>query len=254
VKIFTLGFAIGAAILLSIGAVTAQQRVVKVAYGVNSPPTQFIDSTKNFAPSGAAVELMMAVAKDAGFTVEFHPTIVADVAAGLNAKIFDASVGVQFTQIIRDLGLDFSDPIWLNTEWPAVKKTDTKPYKSFDDFKGEVVATSNAGYRDALQKSGLMKEVKYFANAPDAYASVLSGESKAVFGLAVNLTIQLKDYPDLKRVEGYQPRVPTPAGFGFRKTDTDLIAQINKSLAKLKTDGTVKTIFAKYDIDFALAP
>ena len=83
----------------------------------------------------------MAVAKDAGFTVEFHPTIGADIAAGLQAKMFDASVGVQFTQINRDLGLDFSDPIWLNTEWPAVKKTDTTPYKSFDDFKGEVVAT-----------------------------------------------------------------------------------------------------------------
>jgi polar amino acid transport system substrate-binding protein len=252
-KIFTLGFAIGAAILVNIGAVSAQQLVVKAAYNVNGPPTQFIDSTKNFAPSGAAVELMMAVAKDAGFTVEFHPTIGADIAAGLNAKMFDASVGIQFTQRNRDLGLDFSDPIWLNTEWPAVKKTDTKTYKSFDDFKGEVVATSNAGYRDALQKSGLMKEVKYFANTPDAYASVLSGESKAVFGAAINLTVQVKDYPDLQRVEGYQPRVPTPVGFGFRKADADLIAQINKSLAKLKADGTMKAIFAKYGIDFALA-
>ena len=253
-KIFTLGCAIGAAILMSLGAVSAQQHVVKVAYGVSNPPTQFIDSTKNFAPSGAAVELMRAVAKDAGFTVEFHPASGADLAPGLHAKMFDASVGVQFTQINRDLGLDFSDPIWLNTEWPAVKKTETKPYTSFDDFKGEVVATSNPAYRDALQKSGLMKEVKYFANAPDAYASVLSGESKAVFGAAINLTIQVKDYPDLKRVEGYQPRVPTPVGFGFRKTDTDLIAQINKSLAKLKADGTVKAIYAKYGIDFALAP
>src|SRR5437588_7283052 len=117
VKIFTLCFAIGAALLVSIGAVSAQQHVVKIAYGVNNPPTQFIESTKIFAPSGAAVELMMAVARDAGFTVELHPTIGADIAAGLNAKIFDASVGVQFAQSNRDLGLAFSDPIWLNTEW-----------------------------------------------------------------------------------------------------------------------------------------
>jgi hypothetical protein len=52
VKIFTLGFVIGAALLVSIGAVSAQQHVVKVAYGVNNPPTQFIDSTKNFGLSG----------------------------------------------------------------------------------------------------------------------------------------------------------------------------------------------------------
>jgi hypothetical protein len=46
VKIFTLCFAIGAALLVSIGAVSAQQHVVKIAYGVNNPPTQFIESTK----------------------------------------------------------------------------------------------------------------------------------------------------------------------------------------------------------------
>jgi ABC-type amino acid transport substrate-binding protein len=47
--------------------------------------------------------------------------------------------------------------------------------------------------------------------------------------------------------------IPAQVGFALRNTDADLVATANKSLAKLKADGTVPAIYAKYGIDFAVA-
>jgi polar amino acid transport system substrate-binding protein len=224
---------------------------VKVGYHPAAAPNEWVDP-KTGLPQGANIEVMSAVAKDAGFRVEFHPLVTDDVLAALDAKIIDLEVVFQITPARRML-IDFSDPFYQVGEGLTVTKSDTKAYASWDELKGEVIGTTAGGpYVAPLQQSGLFKEVKQYG--PEIFSALNSGEIKAVItnGLATIGTLQQGQFPDLQMVKTYQPRIVNPVGIGARKGQDDLLKRINASLAKLKADGTIKTIFAKYEIDFAL--
>jgi len=59
-------------------------------------------------------------------------------------------------------------------------------------------------------------------------------------------------YPNVHIVKSYQPKFTDEAAIGTRKDQSTLLGMTNTSLAKLKSDETVKTIFAKYGIADAL--
>ena len=56
--------------------------------------------------------------------------------------------------------------------------------------------------------------------------------------------------PKLRIVSSYVSASPKPRmGFAMQKGNSDLLGKVNRSLAKLEADGTVKAIFVKYGID-----
>ena len=79
---------------------------------------------------------------------------------------------------------------------------------------------------------------------------VNAGRLKAGFAdypiVAYNL--QQGNFPDVRLVKGYKPTVVGSVGIGVRKGDAELLKKINASLAKLKADGTVKKILAKWGL------
>jgi polar amino acid transport system substrate-binding protein len=51
-------------------------------------------------------------------------------------------------------------------------------------------------------------------------------------------------------VSSYQSQSPKPRiGIAVRKGDRELLEKINRSLAKLEADGTIKAIFANNGVD-----
>ena len=50
----------------------------------------------------------------------------------------------------------------------------------------------------------------------------------------------------MRLVKGYKPMIVGSVGIGVRKSDQELLKRINASLAKLKADGAVKKILAKW--------
>jgi polar amino acid transport system substrate-binding protein len=232
-----------------------QQQVLKVGYLGYNPPTQLLDLMTH-VPSGAAIELITAVAKDAGFTVEFHVLNVGDIIPALNANIIDISAGSQFTQAFKDQGMQFSNPIWNATEALVVSKNDSKDYKTLDDLKGEVIGVNLGGpYEDPLRKSGLYKEVRTFAGGAGAiHDAVAKGEIKAAFVNALQEADNVKNgtYPATRIAASYKPMFLNAAGFMAGKNGADLLKKVNASIAKVKGDGTTQKIFAKYGVEAAL--
>lgn len=246
--------AFAALMLSSIGIATAQQ-VVKVAYPPFGPPLYSVDAKTNLA-TGAYVEVLNAVAKDAGLSLQYHPLLVSDLALGLTSKMVDVAAGGMTITPENQAQFDFSDPIANATEAFLVKKTDATAYKSWDDFKGMVIGVqSGTVYVDPLQKSGLFPNIKIYGSSPELYQAVSTGEIKAGVSNAIILANLLGQgqWPDLKVAPGITTRIAAVNAFAFRKGQDDVVKKINVSLAKLKADGTVKTIFAKYGIEFAMA-
>jgi polar amino acid transport system substrate-binding protein len=53
-------------------------------------------------------------------------------------------------------------------------------------------------------------------------------------------------------VRSYKAALSSVLGIGVRKSEGDLLKAINTSLKKLKAEGTIRAIFAKYGIADAL--
>jgi len=237
-------------LFLAAGLPASAQQVLKVGSTPTGVPFTFLD-TKTNQIQGVMVDLITEIGKDAGFDVQVEPMQFSALIASLTSSKIDIIAAAMFITPPRKEVIDFSDPIYTYGEGLVVPKSDTKEYKSQQDLKGEVVgAQVGTAFVDALKKSGLFAEVKAYDSIPDILRDVNTGRLKAGFADYPILAYNLKQgsFPDARVVESYVPTVIGSVGIGVRKGDTELLGKINASLAKLKANGTVDKILAKWGL------
>ncbi len=261
-KATTLVFALGVSALLPLAAAAAQQQV-KVGYAPFAPPLSFLpgataDNYRTLDPNGttaqgAMIDLMNAIAKDAGFQVQFVVVPASDQLAGLSTNKIDLALNVI---VERSAVADFTDPLYKDSEALLVKKSDSERYTTWEDLKGEAIVTlKGSPFANAAQKSGIFKEVKLVTTGAEAAQAVRDPEIKAGFkGSAIDTFYNQQHgvyEPDVQMSRSYRPTFISQRGIGARKGDA-LLSRVKTSLAKLKRNGTLKMIFTKYGIDGAL--
>jgi polar amino acid transport system substrate-binding protein len=242
--------AVTAAVLAFAAMPASAQQVLKVGSTPTGIPFTFLD-TKTNSIQGIMVDLITEVGKDAGFQVEIEPMQFSTLIASLTSNKIDIIAAAMFITASRKEVIDFSDPFYTYGEGLLVPKTDTKDYTKQEDLKGEVVgAQVGTAFVDALKKSGLFGEVKAYDTIPDILRDVNFGRLKAGFGDYPILAYNLKQggFADVRLVESYKPSVVGSVGIGVRKGDSELLAKINASLAKLKANGTVDKILDKWGL------
>jgi polar amino acid transport system substrate-binding protein len=226
------------------------QQLLKVGSTPTGVPFTFLD-TKTNQIQGIMVDLITEVGKDAGFAVQVEPMQFSTLIASLTSNKIDIISAAMFITPARKEVIDFSDPIYTYGEGLIVPKSDTREYQSQQDLKGEVVgAQVGTAFVDALKKSGLFAEVKAYDAIPDILRDVNTGRLKAGFADYPILAYNLKQgsFPDARIVESYKPVVIGSVGIGVRKGDAELLGKINTSLARLKANGTVEKILAKWGL------
>jgi polar amino acid transport system substrate-binding protein len=239
-----------AALLLAAGGPASAQQVLKVGSTPTGVPFTFLD-TKTNQIQGIMVDLITEIGKDAGFAVQVEPMQFSTLIAALTANKIDIISAAMFITAARKEVIDFSDPIYTYGEGLLVPKTDSRDYTKLDDLKGEVVgAQVGTAFVDALKKSGLFAEVKVYDTIPDILRDVNTGRLKAGFADYPILAYNLKQggFPEVRLVDSYEPTVIGSVGIGVRKGDQELLSKINASLAKLKANGTVDKILAKWGL------
>ena len=103
-KSLKLGMVLGAALLASVSVANAQQQTVKVGYApFGNPLTGLPGSTtvnyrtldpKGVIAQGAMIDVINAVAKDAGIQIQFVASAVGDRVNDLNARTVDMFTSV----------------------------------------------------------------------------------------------------------------------------------------------------------------
>jgi polar amino acid transport system substrate-binding protein len=245
-----LGVAALALAFYSAGPARAQQ-VLKVGSTPTGIPFTFLDTKANKI-DGIMVDLITAIGKDAGFEVQIEPMTFSTLIASLTANKIDIIAAAMFITAARKEVIDFSEPVYSYGEGLLVAKSDTKEYKEFEDLKGEAVgAQVGTAFVEPLKKTGFFTEVKLYDSIPDIMRDVNAGRIKGGFAdypiVAYNL--QQGGFPQTRLVKEYKPTVVGSVGIGVRKSDGELLKKINSSLAKLKADGTVQKILAKWGLE-----
>jgi hypothetical protein len=82
---------------------------------------------------GAMIDLMNAIAKDAGFRVQFVMVPASEQIAALGSNKIDLALMVR---IEKGTAAEFTDPLYKDSEALLVKKNDPKRYVTWEDLKG----------------------------------------------------------------------------------------------------------------------
>jgi polar amino acid transport system substrate-binding protein len=241
-----------AAVLLLAGLSTQApaQTVLRVGSTPTGTPFTFLD-TKTNTIQGIMVDLITAIGKEAGFTVQVEAMQFSTLIAALNANKIDIVAAAMYITPPRQEVVDFSAPIYTYGEGLLVPAKDTNDYKTLEDLKGLTVgAQVGTAYVPAFQKTGYFPEVKLYDTIPDIMRDVNVGRLQAGFGdyPIVAYNVAQGNYPSLRLVKSYQSQVVGSVGIAVRKTDKELLAKINTVLAKFQADGTVKAILAKWGL------
>jgi polar amino acid transport system substrate-binding protein len=243
-----LGLAAG--LWMGFAASAQAQQTLKVGSTPTGIPFTFLDTQTNKI-QGVMVDLITAVGKEAGFEVQIEPMQFSALIGALTSNRIDVIAAAMYITEPRKQVIDFSDPIYTYGEGLFVPKTDTKEYRSLEDLKGMAVgAQVGTAYVEPLQKSGLFSEVKIYENIPDIMRDVNAGRLKAGFAdlpiVAYNL--QQGRFPEVRLVRGYKSTIVGSVGIGVRKSDQELLKKVNAGLAKVKDNGTLKQILAKWGL------
>jgi polar amino acid transport system substrate-binding protein len=238
-----------AALVVAAGAMPASaQQVLKVGSTPTGVPFTFLD-TKTNSIQGIMVDLITEIAKDAGFAVQIEPMQFSALVPSLTSNKIDIISAAMFATAARKEVIDFSDAVYTYGEGLVVPKTDAKNYASQEDLKGETVgAQVGTAFVDALKKTGLFSEVKVYDTIPDILRDVNAGRLKAGFADYPILAYNLKqgNFAEVRLVDSYKPVTVGTVAIGIRKSDTELLAKINTSLAKLKSNGSIAKILEKW--------
>lgn len=227
------------------------QSVLKVGSTATGVPFTFLD-TKTNTIEGVMVDLIKAVAKEAGFKVEVEGMQFSTLIASLTSNKIDLISAAMYITPPRKEVIDFSDPIYTYGEGLMVPKSDPKDYVAFTEMKGYTVgAQVGTAYVEPLQKSGVFSEVKIYKTIPDILADVNAGRIQAGFAdlpiVAYNLQQGL--FPQVRLVRSYKSTITGSLGIGVRKSDGELLKKVNTALAKLTADGSVGKILGKWGLE-----
>lgn len=216
---------------------------IRVATEAAYPPFEVVDeSTKELV--GFDIELMNAIAEKAGLEVEFANTPFDSVLAGMATCQFDAAISAITITAERGEKMNFSDP-YINAGQVTTVRLDNTDITGPADLKGKTIGVqlSTTGQIEAEKIEGAT--VKPYDTVDLAFLDLANGQVDAVVADYPTTLNYVNKSKDKIKITG---EVFTDESYGIAvcKDKTELLEQINKALADLKADGTLKKLEDKW--------
>ncbi|HLR80734.1 MAG TPA: glutamine ABC transporter substrate-binding protein [Bacillota bacterium] len=195
---------------------------------------------------GFDIDLIYAIAEEAGFEINFETTNFDGIIPGLQTGQFDIAIaGIGITEE-RTKTIDYSDPYYESGLQIAVS-IDNDTINSLEDLEGKTIATRLGSTSAAFIEENIDDaEMNQYEQLDQAYLAVENGSVDAILYDAPNVAyyIQtegedtLKMVGDLYQAENY--------GIAITKGKDELVEAINEALKTLKENGTYDEIYEKW--------
>ena len=199
---------------------------------------------------GFDIDLAKAVAADLGINVKFQLINWDTKEVELNAKNIDLIWNGMTLTEDRKTSMECSIPYLNNRQVAVIRKADAAKYTTKESM-------ASAKFTAEKGSAGASIVATEFANSTynglnsqaEALLDVKSGTSDIVIidSVMAGFYCSQPDYADLQMVTSVEFDTEQYA-IAARKGDTKFIEKINASLKKLKENGTVATIAAKYGL------
>ncbi len=230
------------------GSLTIKDGVLTMATNATFPPYEFIEGGE-FA--GIDVEIATKIAEKLGLKLEITDTEFGSIIAGIQTGKFDVGVAGMTITDERLKKVNFSDSYATGIQ--VVIVTEDSPIKALDDLKGDGSmkfgvqqdTTGDIYASFPIDEGGYGQDnVIRYKNGADAVQALKVGKVQAVIidnepaksFVAANDGLRILEAE--WTVEDY--------AIAISKDNTALLDAVNKALAELEADGTIKAIIDKY--------
>ncbi len=231
--------------------VESVQKAGKLVIGTSPDFPPFESLSADGKVEGIEVEIMELICKELGVSLEIKQMDFDSVLPGVQTGKFQVGVsGISVTPE-REKNTLFTVPYCLAAQ--AIVVTSDSAITCKDDLAGKTVSVQTGTTAEEFcMKNGYT--VKAFAANADAEAALTVGKVDAWviddLTAAEMVAAYNKDHPDAPLVILDEAMTTEPYAFAFAFGSEDLVEKVNEILNKLLSDGTVASIFEKYDAPY----
>jgi polar amino acid transport system substrate-binding protein len=202
---------------------------IVIATDATWPPMEFVNEQKKIV--GFDIDLMNAVAKEGGFTVEFKNTAWDGIFAGLEAGKYDAVMSSVTITEERKKTMDFSIP-YINAGQVLIVRSETSGVKVLADLKGKTAGAQigTTGYFEIEKVQGV--KPKAYDELGLAIEDLTNKRIDGVVAdtpIAADFALQNVNYKDKLKIVG-EPFTNEFYGVAVKKGNTKVLDAINKAL------------------------
>jgi len=228
---------------LATGCQSSSDTIV-VATDATWPPMEYVDENKEIV--GFDIDLMKAVAEEAGIEIEFKNVAWDGIFAGLAAGEYDAIISSVTITDERKEQYDFSDP-YINAGQIVVVQADSD-ITGQDALAGHVVGAqiSTTGAFAIQEMEGV--ELKEYDEVGLAFEDLVAGRIDAVVcdtPVAADFALQREEYKAVLKIVG-DAFTDEYYGILVQKGNSDLLAKINAGLDAVQAAGVDKQLEEKW--------
>jgi len=235
-----------ACLIISGPAFSAEQLKVTVFTDATWPPMEMVDKNKNIV--GFEIDLFNAIAKEAGFMVEYKNTAWDGIFAAMKGNRYPNACALSSITITeeRKKTYDFSDPYITVNQVLIVPKT--LNVKTINDMKGKKIGAqiSTTGAMEAKKIQGIV--TKTYDEIGLAFADMAVGRIDGVIcdtPVARDYALHKAEYKDKFKI-GLEIPTKEQLGIMVKKGDKKMLDLINKGLKAVKAKGLDKQYEKKW--------
>jgi len=211
-------------------------------------PFSFIDLKTNTL-TGAMVDIVRAVAGDAGLQIDVRVSAFAALIPSLTSRKIDIISAAMLKTAARARVVDFSEPIYSYGAGLVVPVKDTRNYQRIEDLKGQTVGVQvGTRFFEQLQAAGA-KQVKTYDNLMDMLRDLSADRIGAAYGDAPILAYELGQLKVQKArlVKSFKPPSIEDVCLVVRKDEAELLGRLNAAVQRIKTT-KIKAIIDRWGL------
>lgn len=234
------------ALLVSLGLVVPvgaqDDGVIKIGTNAEYPPFESVDDDGNII--GFDIDLMDALAADAGLEIEYVNTRWDGIFVALSEGEFDAVISAATITEEREEIVDFSDPYFRAFQAIAVSEALADEVVGVEDLAGLRVGVQLGTTGDAYatdEVEGI--EVVRFDEITLAFQALAEGDIDAIINDGPTSEDIIANNPDIGAVIVGDPLSDELYGIAVNPERSDILDALNASLANLIADGTYAEIY-----------
>lgn len=216
----------------------------------NEPPHNWVEPAGG-GYKGIDYEIAETILKGIGVEeINQIPVDWSGLIPGLQAGRWDMlAVGMSITEE-RAKQVNFTKPIYEYGSALIVPAGNPKGIKGLKEFPGHRVGAILGGTDADLIKSVEGAELVAYKTHPEMINDLkagridaaLAGETTAAYANVV------QPEPAIELMHAWEGKAARPTGFAFRKDDTAMLDHFNAALDKMKQDGSLAALLAKYGL------
>jgi cystine transport system substrate-binding protein len=217
---------------------------LRIALEGTYPPFNFKDP-KTGQLTGYDVDVARLVTARLGLKPEFVTTEWTAILSGLGAGKYDVIISQVGITARREQAFDFSTPYTYSTPQLIVRRNERIDYRKLEDLKGKKVGVGQGSVFEQQAKAVPGVDVKSYPATPENLQDLAFGRIDAALNDSLMVAYLLKS-SQLPIRAGARVGATERMGVVFQKGNPKFHAAVDKALAEVRADGSLKAASLKW--------